>query len=184
MPWDLGTFSPPFKTFLESPSAVPPGKLAALGCGTGNDALLFAKHGFEVSAFDFAPSAIAATKEKFEHAQLLGKSAFVVQRDIFDLAEFNGKFDYVLEHTCFCAIDPSRRPAYERTVRDLLKPNGKLIALWWLLERDSPLPPFSVSKTEIRELFSPNFRFGLDYEPSDSVPDRKNKEWFTLLTRC
>ncbi len=182
-PWELGTFSPPFKTFLESPYRVPPGKIASLGCGTGHDALLFAKSGFEVTAFDFAPSAVASTKAKFEQSGLLGKSAFVIQQDIFDLHQFNGKFDYVMEHTCFCAIHPARRKTYEFVVRDLLKPEGKLIALWWLLDRQGSGPPFSVSKSELFDLFSADFRFDIVHEPTDSVPDRKGQELFTVMSR-
>jgi SAM-dependent methyltransferase len=182
-PWELGTYTPPFKTFLDSPYKVPPGTVASLGCGTGHDSLLFAQYGFEVFAFDFAPSAVASTQAKFQQAGLLGKSAFVVQKDIFDLHEYKGKFDYVLEHVCFCAIHPARRKTYEFVVRDLLKPDGKLIALWWLLDRQGSGPPFSVSKSEIFDLFSPDFRFDIVHEPTDSVADRKGKELFTLMSR-
>lgn len=182
-PWELGTFSPPLKTFLDSPYRVPLGRVAVLGSGTGHDALLFAYYGYQVVAFDFAPSAVASTRAKFAQYGFLGKSAEVVQHDIFDLHNYRGAFDYVLEHTCFCAIHPARRKTYELVVRDLLKPEGKLIALWWLIDRQGPGPPFSVSKDELFELFSPHFRFDMVHEPTDSVPDRKGQELFTLLSK-
>lgn len=182
-PWELGGYSPPLKTFLDSPYKVRPGKIAVLGCGTGYDALLFAHHGFQVAAFDFAPSAAAATSAKFEQYGFLGTSCAVFQQDIFDLHKFRGVFDYVLEHTCFCAIHPARRKTYELIVKDLLHPQGKLIALWWLLDREGSGPPFSVSKDELFELFSNDFRFDMVHEPSDSVPDRKGQELFTLMSR-
>lgn len=182
-PWELGTFSPPLKTFLDSPYRVPSGKIAVLGCGTGHDALLFAYYGYYVVGFDFAPSAVASTEAKFAQYGFLGKNAEVVQHDIFDLHNYRGHFDYVLEHTCFCAIHPARRKTYELVVRDLLKPEGKLIALWWLIDRQGPGPPFSVSKDELFELFSPDFRFDMVHEPTDSVPDRKGQELFTLLSK-
>lgn len=182
-PWELGTYSPPLKTFLDSPYRVPLGKVAVLGCGTGFDALLFAYYGYHVVGFDFAPSAVASTRAKFEQYGYLGKNAEVVQQDIFDLHSYRGKFDYVLEHTCFCALHPARRKTYELIVRDLLKPEGKLIALWWLVERQGSGPPFPVSKDELFELFSPHFRFDMVHEPTDSVPDRKGEELFTLLSK-
>lgn len=157
--------------------------MAVLGCGTGHDAIFFAQQGFKIAAIDFAPYAIAATQAKFAEAGILNKSAVVIQKDIFDLHEWFGKFDYVLEHTCFCAIDPPNRNRYAFTVRDLLKPSGKLIGLWWLLNRESKLPPFSVSKSEIFELFSQDFKIDLAYEPTDSVPDRKGKELITVMSR-
>ena len=182
-PWDLGTSSPPFNTFMQSPYAPKPGNMAVLGCGTGHDAMFFAKHGFNITAIDFAPYAVAVTKAKFAEAGILDKSATVIQKDIFDLHGLDGKFDYVLEHTCFCAIDPPNRNRYSYTVRDLLKPSGRLIGLWWLLDRQSKLPPFSVSKSEIFDLFSQDFIIDLAYEPTDSVPDRKGKELLTIMSR-
>ncbi|HEY9730634.1 MAG TPA: methyltransferase domain-containing protein [Drouetiella sp.] len=182
-PWELGTYSPPLKTFLDSPYRVPAGKVAVLGCGTGFDALLFAYYGYNVVAFDFAPSAVASTRAKLAQYGFLGKNAEVVQKDIFDLYSYRGAFDYVLEQTCFCAIHPARRKNYELMVRDVLKPDGKLIALWWLIDRQGAGPPFPVSKDELFELFSPHFRFDLVHQPTDSVPDRKGKELFALLSK-
>lgn len=180
-PWDLGMPSPPFKSYLESPPVVAPGKMAVLGCGKGNDCLLFATYGFEVTGFDFAPSAVAETKLKFEAAGLSSKNS-VVQKDIFNLQNHYGQFDYVLEHTCFCAIEPSRRKDYSDVVRGLLQPDGKFIALWWLLDRkSSDLPPFSVARSQIFELFS-DFKCDVQFEPKDSVPDRLGQELFTVMS--
>ena len=97
-PWELNTFAPPLKTFLDSPYAVPPGTIAVLGAGTGHDAMLFARYGFTVVAIDFAPSAIKATEEKFKSAGILGKTGFLLERDIFSLHEYAQSFDYVLAH--------------------------------------------------------------------------------------
>jgi SAM-dependent methyltransferase len=181
-PWDLGQAAPPFKTFLDSPYAIPRGTIGVLGCGAGHECMLFAERGFEVVGIDFAPSAITATQQKFQSAGLLNKNAFVVQSDLFNLHHLNGRFDYILEHTCFCAIDPSKRRTYSYTVRDLLKVGGKLVALWWLLEKSGG-PPFSVDESEIFNLFKDDFRFDILHRPNDSVPDRQNKELFTVFTR-
>jgi SAM-dependent methyltransferase len=180
-PWELGAAAPPFNTFLSSPYAVEPGKIVVPGCGSGNECLLFAAHGFEVTGVDFALPAIEATMKKLSDAGLLGTKGFLLQRDIFNIHEYDQYFDYVLEHTCFCAIHPSRRRQYAMTVRDLLKPGGKFIALWWLLDHAGG-PPFAVSKNEIFELFSNFFNIDLAFEPADSVPERRGKELFTIMS--
>src|SRR5262249_4413213 len=105
-PWDLGIWAPPLRTFLDSPYGLPPGKMLVPGCGTGFDCVLFASRGYEVTGLDFAPSAIEATTKKFEEAGLLGTKGFLLERDLFDIHEYDSYFDYVLEHTCFCAIHP------------------------------------------------------------------------------
>jgi len=178
----LNGYAPPFRTFLNSPYAVAPGTVAVLGCGAGHECMLFASRGFRVVGIDFAPSAIAITRAKFGEAGILEKTGFVLNKDIFDLHEHYGKFDYVVEHTCFCAIHPSRRPSYALSVQNLLKVGGKLIALWWLLDKPGG-PPFAVDRHEIFALFKNNFTFDIVYEPHDSVPGRSGHELFTVMTR-
>lgn len=180
-PWDLGGCAPPLQSFLQSPYAVPPGRMVVPGCGNGHDSLFFASRGFQVTAVDFAQSAIQATMTKFEEAGLLGTNGYLLHRDFFDIHEYDHYFDYVLEHTCFCAIDPSRRKTYVRTVHDLLKKGGKLIGLWWLLDTKGG-PPFGVDRSEIFGLFSDLFSIDLAFVPSDSVPARQGQELFAIMT--
>ncbi len=47
-----------------------PGRAIDLGCGAGDNAIFLAQHGFEVTALDFAPAAIAKAKAKARHAGL------------------------------------------------------------------------------------------------------------------
>ena len=180
-PWELNSPAPPFVSFLNSQIAVQPGKMLVPGCGTGNECLLFATHGFEVTGVDFAPSATLATTAKFQQAGLLGSKGIVLQHDFFDMHEYDASFDYVLEHTCFCAIHPSRRQAYARTVRDLLRPGGKLIGLWWLVDSKSG-PPFKVTREDVLNTFSEFFRVEVEFTPKDSVPDRQSKELFAVMS--
>jgi methyl halide transferase len=182
VPWDIGRHAPPLETYLKSPYAPPPGKMAVIGCGSGHDCLLFAKKGFEVTGIDFAPSAIKATHEKFEKAGLSGTKGFLLEKDVFNIHEYDGYYDYVLEHCFFSAIDPSRRRTYVYTVADLLKKNGKLIALWWLFEGKGG-PPFPVHKDDIYKLFDEVFSLEISYKPNDSIGDRKGAEFLTVMTK-
>ncbi|MGH9547863.1 MAG: methyltransferase domain-containing protein, partial [Terriglobales bacterium] len=151
------------------------------GCGTGHECLYFASHGFEVTGVDFARSAVEETMRKFSDAGLLGTKGFLLQRDLFNIHEYDHYFDYALEHTCFCAIHPSRRRTYVRTMHDLLKPGGKLVGLFWLLDHKGG-PPFAVSRSDIFDLFADHFIIDLTFEPSDSVPERMGRELFTIMT--
>lgn len=171
--WDLGQPAPPFVHFLNSPAAPSPGRTAVLGCGRGYDALLFADHRFEVIGFDFAPSAIADAKSL---AQASGRTAQFLQRNVFEIAtEFDRYFDYVVEHTCFCAILPEQRHDYVQLVHSLLKPQGELIGLFWTHDRPGG-PPFGSTSAEIHQLFQTDFEL-LSWETStNSVPERQGQE--------
>lgn len=173
--WDLGQAAPPFIRLLDAADAPSPGSIAVLGSGKGQDALLFAERGFEVTGFDFAPSAIAHAAEV---AQTRGLSAQFLQRDIFGLyPEFADRFDYVLEHTCFCAIDPAQREAYVNLVRSILKPQGELIALFWAHDRPGG-PPHGTTPDEILRQFTPNFEPVVFERAQDSIASRQNEEYF------
>ncbi|WP_218079923.1 methyltransferase domain-containing protein [Anthocerotibacter panamensis] len=171
--WDLGEAAPPFRLLLEGAQAPPAGHLAVLGCGRGYDALLFAQRGFTVLGFDFAPAAVEAATAL---AKRSGSSAHFFERNIFDLPqEFAGAFDYVLEHTCFCAIDPLRRPDYVHLVHTLLKPGGKLMGLFFTHNRSGG-PPYGTTPEEVRALFIPKFEvLTLELTPH-SVAERRGEE--------
>jgi len=179
--WDLGQPAPALSQWVESQG--PPENAASaivLGAGRGYDALLFARHGFQVTAVDFAPSAIAALTQAAKAEQL---SLTGLEQDIFTLLpQWQGQFDYVVEHTCFCALDPSLRPAYVHLVANLLAPQGELLAVFFTHDRPG-VPPFGLSIPELTELFIPYFEvLSLD-SVAVSVPARRGEEHFARLRR-
>jgi len=171
--WDLGQPAPPLVHYFTQPNSPQPGKVAVLGCGQGYDAVFLAQQGFEVIGVDFAPSAIAAASQLAVAADI---NAQFIQRDIFDLMpEFAQQFDYVVEHTCFCALEPHLRDRYVTLAHHLLKPQGQHIGLFFTHNRPGG-PPFGIQPAAIRELFSPKFDI-LSLKPTPhSVPARLGEE--------
>ncbi len=147
--WDLGGPTPVFKHLLDE-HKFPPGKLIVPGAGRGHDARLFAQHGFDVTAVDFAVDAVEAMRAMNDRHMPIK----VLRSDIFQLPrELDGAFDYLLEYTCFCAIDPSRRAEYADVVNRLLKAGGVYIDLAFPLDQHAGGPPYTVSVPEIMRLF-------------------------------
>ncbi len=176
--WDLGQPAPPFVSLLTSDSPPPPGKIAVLGCGTGYEVVLFAAHGFDVVGVDFVPSAIRGAGKRLQGANL---KAELLKRDMFDLLnEYQSHFDYALEHTCFCAINPVRRAEYVQLVQTILKPTGTFIALFFALPPDGR-PPFGTTEGEIHSLFEPAFEISELHIPLNSVERRQGKELFAVM---
>lgn len=172
--WDLGKASPPLVSLLNSPQlALKRGRVAVLGCGRGYDTMLFADRGFDTIGFDFAPLAI---NEATTLAQTASNSAQFLQRDIFNLAsEFSSYFDYVIEHTCFCAIEPEQRLDYVQIVRQILQPQGELIGVFFTHDRAGG-PPFGVTPTQIKQYFEPDFEIISLVPVINSVPERQGEE--------
>jgi methyl halide transferase len=86
----------------------------------------------------------------------------------------------VLEHTCFCAIDPTLRPKYVELVSTLLQPNGKLLGLFFTHNRPGG-PPFGSTTKEIRELFAERFEFLSLEAATDSIEKRRDEEHLGIL---
>lgn len=171
--WDLGGSTPAFKRLISSRQLIP-GRMIVLGAGRGHDAREFARHGFQVTAVDFASQAV------MEMQRLASPEAPVeiLQHDIFTLPEtLNDSFDYVLEYTCFCAIDPNRRAEYADLVTRLLKPNGLYIDLAFPLDGRKGGPPFAVTDSEIMGLFQQHgFKLISREKPDESVSPRRHAE--------
>lgn len=147
--WDLGGATPALRDIAVS-RRFEPGRMIVLGAGRGHDAREFARHGFRVTAVDFSEYA-ASEMRRLAHDKA---PVEIMQHDLFSLPRsLDGSFDYVLEYTCFCAIDPKRRPEYADVVQRLLKPGGIYIDLAFPLDGRTGGPPFAVSAEELLGLF-------------------------------
>jgi SAM-dependent methyltransferase len=178
--WDLGMATPVFQRLAIS-GDFPPGKMLVLCAGKGHDARLFASLGFKVTAVDFAEEAVQEMQLRNDPAD----SMEVIQADLFDLPTFmEGEFDYILEYTCFCAIDPQRRADYITSVADLLKPGGIYIALAFPIGGRSGGPPFVVTPDELVDpLVEEGFDLITREVPHDSVPGREGIEELLILRK-
>ena len=173
--WDIGAAAPPFCDFLvAAPAWLRPGRMLVPGCGAGHDAAAFAAAGFAVTAMDFAPTAVRLTREKGIH---------VVESNFLQPpAALTGAFDYVLEHTCFCAIPVCDRPRYVAAARRVLKPGGLLIGLFYRFDpADVNGPPFALSEEDLRTAFEPEFEILELQSPARSHGKRQGRERFLRM---
>jgi SAM-dependent methyltransferase len=158
------------------------GRVLVPGCGFGYDVRALAATADEVVGLDLASSAVAAAR-RFPG---VGGERYL-RGDFFALpAKLRGSFDWVFEHTCFCAIDPAQRPAYVEAVADALRPDGRLLAVFYLDPgNDSPNegPPFEVSLAELDRLFISRFKLEREWLPKRAYPGREGREWMRLLVR-
>jgi methyl halide transferase len=201
-PWDKGQPSPPLREYLER-HPLRAGRVLVPGCGVGHDAAFIAAQGAEVIGLDIAPLAIERARAAYPQLP----AAMWRVGDLFSLDESFGPnaeagstdgtlgsssplaeacFDAVVEHTCFCAIEPSMRPAYVATMLRLLKPGGRLIGIWFLdpeMDPGEAGPPFGTPVSELDERFSEGFRIVYDAIPATAFPGRAGRERLRVLER-
>ncbi len=178
-PWDKGYAAPPLKDFLSHKKML--GKIFVPGCGEGHDVRILAQQGAEVVGLDWAASAI----ERAESFPKVGKESYV-KGDLFNLSpHFKNAFDWVFEHTCFCAIPLIQRAEYVRVVYEVLKDSGFLFGIFFLnpdLKGDEG-PPFPVRKEELDAFFSPCFKLHEEIVPFSSYPGREGRELACLFQK-
>lgn len=178
--WDLGGVTPVFESIANQ---ISPGNVCILGCGRGYDAIMFAKKGFDVTAVDFAPSAIKAVKNLAKKSDVVVNT---IQDDIFSMTpKHSNAYDYVIEQTCFCAINPSRRNEYEKLVKGLLNKGGKLIGLWFPLNKpvEEEGPPWGTSVAEVKSIFNAGWVVEKEEFPALSVAPRKDREKLIIFKK-
>lgn len=182
--WELGRAAPPLARYLTAQVRLAPGaKALVMGAGRGHEALLLGRlapgRDTEIVAIDIAPSAVRATAAAVAAAGL-GDLVKTVERDLF-LQDATGvlapsRYDLIVEHCCYCAVDPSRREEYIRQVARLLKPGGRFIGLFYCHSYPGG-PPFGASMPEIEAQLSPAFVIDHGEVPSDSILTRATQEW-------
>ena len=166
MPWEKGEASPGLVDFLTANPALPRGTVCIPGCGTGHDVRIWAGAGFAATGCDLAPSAIKFSRERTAAAGL--KAKFILGNFLRD--EPPERFDWLFEHTLFCAIDPGDRDRYVAAVLRWLKPGGQYLAVNYLIP-DKNGPPFGTTREELWQRFSPRFELLREWVPR-SYPNR------------
>ncbi|MGA4645592.1 methyltransferase domain-containing protein [Limisphaera sp. 4302-co] len=169
--WDKGEPAPGLVDFLAAHPDLPRGTVLVPGCGTGHDLLPWARAGFSVTGLDFAPSAVTRARERLAAAGLPGE---VFCAD-FLRAEPPERFDWLFEHTLYCAILPGDRDAYLAAVLRWLRPGGHFLAIHYLIPDQGPEPPFGTTPEEVEQRFSPHFELLEEWVPR-SYPNRVGLE--------
>jgi SAM-dependent methyltransferase len=181
-PWDKGAAAPPLIQFLQESQIT--GRVLVPGCGRGHEVrALGAQSQTTVVGLDLSSAAIAQAKELMGRETSSQEIDFI-EGNFFDLpTQFKRSFDWIVEHTCFCAIEPDQRPDYVRSAFSVLRPGGKVFGIFFINPDTDNGPPFSVSKEELSELFDPHFVLLEEWVPDKSFPGRENRELVRILRK-
>lgn len=176
--WNLGTAAEALKDMLPR-LKLPKSRILVLGCGEGHDAAFFAQHGHVVTGVDFSEEAVARAQKNYAH---LPELTFI-QQDVFKLEpRFQKSFDIVFEHTCYCAIEPSRRKDLVKVWRQVLHDQGQLMGIFFTMYKKQG-PPYGGSEWELRQRLKDSFQFLFWGRWHQSRPTRQGKELFVFAQK-
>lgn len=173
-PWTTGPR--PELVDLVTRGALAPGRAIDLGCGEGDNAVFLARHGFTVTAIDFAPAAIAKAARKAADARV--HVEFVVD-DRTRLRGVSGQFDLLVDYGTFDDLGLRQRDDYVRHVLPLARPGGRFLLWcfewrlrWWerFLTSALPLGDLALAPGEVHSRFGQRF----DIERVAGAADRSS----------
>jgi SAM-dependent methyltransferase len=184
-PWDIGR---PQRAFVEVADRVT-GAILDAGCGTGENALLFAERGHTVLGIDFLEGPIVEARRKAEER---GLDAEFVRKDALTLTDLDRKFDAVIDSGLFHVFSDEDRARYVAGLAHVTRPGGRLFLLCFSDQEPGTQGPRRVSEREIRQSFAD----GWDVEETRASrlevrPDLEDisfseggpRAWFSMIRR-
>ncbi|SFD01311.1 methyltransferase [Massilia yuzhufengensis] len=174
-PWDRGGVPQALRDF----AAAAPRPLSTLipGCGSAWELAWLCEAGWDATAIDFAPAAVARGKA------LAGRwSERVLLADFFAWQPPR-PLDLVYECAFLCALPRALRPQVAARWAELLAPGGK-VAGFFFFDQTVKGPPFGIDRPALDALMAPYFDCIADHAVTDSIPVFAGKErWMTWQRR-
>lgn len=181
-PWDKGAPAPALVKFLHENQIA--GRVLVPGCGRGHEVrALGTQPNTSVVGLDLSATAIAQAKRLSSQSGSDTAISFIAG-DFFHLpSKLRPSFDWLVEHTCFCAIEPRQRQDYVRAASTALRTAGKIFGIFYLNPDTESGPPFAVSRQELSELFDPHFILTEEWVPKESFPGREGRELVRIMQK-
>jgi thiopurine S-methyltransferase len=178
--WDIGYPSTPLKNYIDQLTDTSI-KILVPGAGNAYEAQYLWEQGFKnVVVIDISEFPLEDFKKRnpdFPKDQLLNGNFF----------EHQESYDLIIEQTFFCSFVPTdeNRSEYAKHMASLLKPNGKLIGLWFdfPLTDDMEKRPFGGNKKLYLSYLSPYLK-AISFETCyNSIKPREGKELFGIFSK-
>jgi cyclopropane fatty-acyl-phospholipid synthase-like methyltransferase len=184
-PWDIGR---PQRAFIEVADRVT-GAVLDSGCGTGENALLFAERGHPVLGIDFLDHPIQEAKRK---AGERGLDAEFIRMDALTLETLDRQFESVIDSGLFHVFSDEDRARYVAGLSHVTRPGGRLFLVCFSDEEPGTQGPRRVSQGEILDAFAIGWaveeiraaRFEVRPDLKDiSFSEGGPKAWFSVIRR-
>jgi cyclopropane fatty-acyl-phospholipid synthase-like methyltransferase len=147
-PWDIGRPQPAFVRLADEGHLA--GRLLDAGCGTGENALLAASRGADVTGIDVAPTAIARARAK---ASERGLTARFEVADALDLGRLSLTVDTVIDSGVFHVFGDDDRARYVAGLAAVLRPAGACYLMCFSDRQPGTWGPRRVREDELLAAF-------------------------------
>jgi len=180
-PWDTKQVAVELKKAVES-GKIKPGRAVVLGCGAGTNSIYLASKGFDVTAMDVAPTALAIAKARADKAKV--KVNWVLA-DVTAVPKLK-PFDFIYDRGCYHGVRRSFAKEFVESAKNLSKPGTQFLILAGNANEARHYGPPRVKEEDIRNDFKALFDFTWLRESKFGADGEKGKGplmWSILMTR-
>jgi SAM-dependent methyltransferase len=183
-PWERRPVSATWERIIQGPPALLPGRALDVGCGSGRDAVYLAKRGWQVTAVDLVPAAIAKARER---AAREGADVEWITGDVSDLPGLGLKPGYTLlyDFGCVQGLSDAARRGAAAGMTALAAPGATLLVVAFAPGRRVLLPR-GMSEEDVSALFGGGWKLEAAEPAADSSsppPVRRARPTAYRLTR-
>ncbi len=154
VPWDGHPLPKSLTDLVEGDghsSPLAPGKALDLGCGTGDNSIYLAKHGWQVTGIDFVAKAVDKARAKAAAGNVDVK---IEQGDVTRLCEedVGSNFALIVDNGCLHGLSDEDRYDYVREVTAAAAPDARLLLVEFI--RGGSYGVRGIDPDEVEERFA------------------------------
>jgi len=177
-PWDIGRPQPAIVRLAQTGQIT--GSVLDVGCGTGENALYLAEHGYTAAGVDGAPTAIKKARAK---AKRRGLNASFEVGDALNLPTPERQFDTVIDSGLFHVFSDDERPRFRDSLGRVVRSGGTYFLMCFSDQQPGDWGPRRVTQAEIRAVFGDGWRVN-SIEPSAFETNLGDAQaWLATISR-
>jgi SAM-dependent methyltransferase len=173
-PWDTGHPNRWLVEMIEA-GTIKPCRSVVLGCGSGTNSIYLATRGFDVTALDIAPTALAMAQEKADRA---GVKVRWLLSDVLAPPALE-PFDFLFDSGCYHGVRRGNAAGYVKTANSLAKAGALMLILAGNANEPRRYGPPRVEETDLVGDFAATWDIvNLRELRPGANPGRASSAWF------
>jgi ubiquinone/menaquinone biosynthesis C-methylase UbiE len=177
-PWDGHPLANSLRDLVEGSSASAPGTALDLGCGTGDNAIYLADHGWRVTGVDYIDKPLTTARAKAGERSISFLKADVTQLRSEGVGD---DFDLIIDSGCLHGMSDGDRDAYVREVTAVAATGARLLIVAFVPGASFGVP--GIDPADVERRFSAHWVLQSSGDESVSS-NSKNSARFYLFDRA